>query len=757
MRKRKTEKLGQKYLRAFFLVVLSIDLLVTITFYLLYSRVQISKTRDYSISQLEQVCVATDILYESLQAVVNQVRTDTDTVTFFCSSQMNRLQEARVGGKIRSICTANPYLRYITLYNSATNRFVSSAYAGYSDEMDIQTLYEHLDYLPYVCFYRPIGAEFNVQQNKTAMVYTFIFRIVLTGNNSQDLVVLDVQDSYFNKALAPIRTLGKHQEIVIKDAQGNTISSVVAAHDQNGFTVLSEQSEPEILTAHTTTALSGSFSGWENNIHKFVTYANAPGTDWTIYNILPYGTVLAGLGSLTVITTTLTVGTLAFGYFISRRVSSSLYTPIKNLYESYVSSDAQEKKADELELLSNTFSEIYSKADQLEQGLISSFQQSKNMYLNYLLFGEEEKVRSVLPVYEQLKIDLNSPYYAVILIECVPQSNQEDIFLGYFALENITRELLTIDRTIEFICVAESKFVVLTPLQNPKISEKTHQNLETIATVMNQKFGIDTTICISNITDSWTNINLIYEQACIAINSRSANHYGHVFFFNETPEAMNYDLYYSDMHSRLSEYVRTENVNACAEEFNQALATLNHVPFKTAKTYFRHTLMSVMDDFSISFKRNSEDFIRLMDQLDSIDRCQNVQNLRAVFTCFLKDLCSHLSYDRKNLNHDTVLRAKDYIDQNYANPDLSLNMLAEKFNFSPAYLGKLFTLITTYTFKDYLTKVRTSKAAELLCTTDRPISKISEEVGILNINYFYSVFKKCYGVTPSAYRKKAST
>lgn len=101
--------------------------------------------------------------------------------------------------------------------------------------------------------------------------------------------------------------------------------------------------------------------------------------------------------------------------------------------------------------------------------------------------------------------------------------------------------------------------------------------------------------------------------------------------------------------------------------------------------------------------------------------------------------------NRRGTNQDAVQKAKAYIDKNYADPDLSLRMLAELVDLSPAYLGKIFTMVTTFSFNDYLNNVRTGKAAELLSTTKLPISRISEEVGILNTNYFYSVFKKRYG------------
>ena len=163
--------------------------------------------------------------------------------------------------------------------------------------------------------------------------------------------------------------------------------------------------------------------------------------------------------------------------------------------------------------------------------------------------------------------------------------------------------------------------------------------------------------------------------------------------------------------------------------------------------------MSLLDDFSPAFDRDGEYFPQLLSRLDKLEKCQNVQALREEVLSFLSDLCHGLAMNRRGTNQDAVQKAKAYIDKNYADPDLSLRMLAELVDLSPAYLGKIFTMVTTFSFNDYLNNVRTGKAAELLSTTKLPISRISEEVGILNTNYFYSVFKKRYGTTPATYRK----
>jgi len=114
-----------------------------------------------------------------MEAVLHQIQTDTDTAVFLLGSRMDRSQEANVGQKLKVFRVANPFLRYITLYNHSSNRFVSSSYAGYGEELKLEECYQRLGTQAYVCYLRRVGESYNVQESKTKLVYTFVFPISL--------------------------------------------------------------------------------------------------------------------------------------------------------------------------------------------------------------------------------------------------------------------------------------------------------------------------------------------------------------------------------------------------------------------------------------------------------------------------------------------------------------------------------------------------------------------------------------------------
>jgi len=101
---------------------------------------------------------------------------------------------------------------------------------------------------------------------------------------------------------------------------------------------------------------------------------------------------------------------------------------------------------------------------------------------------------------------------------------------------------------------------------------------------------------------------------------------------------------------------------------------------------------------------------------------------------------------------DIVNEVMRYIEENYADEELSLNLLASHVNFSPNHLSMIFSQQTGQTFIKFLTDFRMNKAKELLRCTGKRSSVISMEVGYKDPHYFSYLFKKTQGMTPTQYR-----
>lgn len=97
-----------------------------------------------------------------------------------------------------------------------------------------------------------------------------------------------------------------------------------------------------------------------------------------------------------------------------------------------------------------------------------------------------------------------------------------------------------------------------------------------------------------------------------------------------------------------------------------------------------------------------------------------------------------------------------YIENNYMNKITIADVSAEV-NLSQSHFMKYFKNTMGTSFIDYLNEYRLTMASRLLLSSESSILAISEEVGYDNLSYFNRIFKKRYGMTPSAYRKRIST
>ncbi len=114
------------------------------------------------------------------------------------------------------------------------------------------------------------------------------------------------------------------------------------------------------------------------------------------------------------------------------------------------------------------------------------------------------------------------------------------------------------------------------------------------------------------------------------------------------------------------------------------------------------------------------------------------------------DLRNSISHSRYQDVVDSVIK---YIEEHFADEELSLNVLAEYVRFSPNHLSMIFSQHMGETFSRYLIDYRIGKAKEALKCTSKKSSEIAVEVGYRDPHYFSYMFKKVTGMTPTQYRE----
>lgn len=123
---------------------------------------------------------------------------------------------------------------------------------------------------------------------------------------------------------------------------------------------------------------------------------------------------------------------------------------------------------------------------------------------------------------------------------------------------------------------------------------------------------------------------------------------------------------------------------------------------------------------------------------------------------WMTDVClrmqKELSGHRRSSTESIVMKAKDYIQDHYNDPDLNLNSLCSDLGVSTSYFSTIFRRETGQPFISYLTEYRMNKAADLLISGNEKTYIVATQVGYSDPNYFSYVFRRRFGVSPSKYK-----
>ena len=123
---------------------------------------------------------------------------------------------------------------------------------------------------------------------------------------------------------------------------------------------------------------------------------------------------------------------------------------------------------------------------------------------------------------------------------------------------------------------------------------------------------------------------------------------------------------------------------------------------------------------------------------------------------WLKDLCrdilDYVVAEQEDYQAGQAKGAVAYIENHYADGDISLKKICKDLCMSVSYFSQIFKEETGTTFVDYLTGLRMEKAKDLLRNTSDKTYEIAAAVGYKDAHYFSLVFKKQVGMTATAFR-----
>ncbi|MDL2293510.1 helix-turn-helix transcriptional regulator [Ruminococcaceae bacterium OttesenSCG-928-D13] len=152
------------------------------------------------------------------------------------------------------------------------------------------------------------------------------------------------------------------------------------------------------------------------------------------------------------------------------------------------------------------------------------------------------------------------------------------------------------------------------------------------------------------------------------------------------------------------------------------------------------------------------DFV-LQSFLQDIQNAETGDDIDGLMQDFLQRIClkiERLNGETQSGGEVVVQRVVEIVQQQYPDPGLCLSSIAEQLRLSPNYIGYLFKSTRQQSISQYIYELRMEKLDDYMRTTKLSLSAILDKVGLEKNNYFYTKFKKHFGMSLGEYKLQLS-
>ena len=141
----------------------------------------------------------------------------------------------------------------------------------------------------------------------------------------------------------------------------------------------------------------------------------------------------------------------------------------------------------------------------------------------------------------------------------------------------------------------------------------------------------------------------------------------------------------------------------------------------------------------------------------AMENADNPDDAAEQFVSALRSLTCEVAAVKNYTNDGGSFRAIINYVREHTDRPLTVAHLAAQFGYNSNYLSGTFKKETGTSLSALITRTKLETACELLQYTNKSILEISEHLCFSSQNYFQTVFKKQYGITPLMYRKQRTS
>ncbi len=445
---------------------------------------------------------------------------------------------------------------------------------------------------------------------------------------------------------------------------------------------------------------------------------------------------------------------LIFTFIMLYFGSKKLYSPIEKIIQYVDQNTPTNDPMNDLELIDYSIHNLVNKNLHLNENLESSSKYAKVHYLYTLLqdnvFGKQDEINEKL---SDIEVYFEEDYFCVLTMQ---YDFYQDFYNSFDEIEQkqMLNGILKLfveffdDYASNIIPLDKKNIAIILNVPISTTSEEIRVTAQAIADLfINDGNMVKLKIGIGKIYQYVNGIHYSYTESHQALK-RYHKTSKTVLLYDDSTEDMAFKFSYS-MEHKLTNYILSGNEKAVESLLNKILninkgldldtQQLNELYITIAK------LLNLISNESTYVPTNSFETIDVI--IDPLNKLP-FDDLYDQLTQHALNISSyHIEVNTKN-DINTIMT---FIDEHFTE-DLSLDYLADQFNYSPKYLSKLLNNHIEGGYKLYVSVKRIEFAKNLLTRSNKAIQEISESSGFNHRNSFVRTFKSIEGLSPSQYR-----
>lgn len=346
---------------------------------------------------------------------------------------------------------------------------------------------------------------------------------------------------------------------------------------------------------------------------------------------------------------------------------------------------------------------------------------------------------------------LDKKYSLVFVTPYKPEINRAKFKENYYLIKHIATEIIKKFFNVKVIQF-EDGIIFLVMDDEGNFSRKLSLTFFEIIRTIEHKLKTELLVCVSKEYDDFSRLNDAYLDTQNVMFSGQIVDFGKLIMAEDIVEEDVDKLYLfeSDI-TQIEKCIRM----GTKEELYSLFEELDKKLFSSRK-YVSHEYLCInLSNIFLKYARDCNVNVSDIITNSLITEFAEFKNSKKLFDHFISLIFTVRDQSKKSKinNSEKILQdAIKYIEANYSNPDLSLELVCSEINISVSHLSMLFKKKKGINFIKYLITLRMEMAKKLFRETDLKVINISTQCGYSNVYYFSHSFKKYTGITPGKFR-----